>query len=195
VRPSKHIFSIVIHCFTCFCEGGSFLARCLGIEWEMLLLNARKTCWLTDLSRPQGPYIYRLDSYIHSHIRHHIYIRLHIRLHWYEPLSWGISSYTNCISNGPEAHDAGTHAIRKADNSAEWLSDTVKQSCPTDEVGTSLVLYKHSRKVLLQASLQVKVCHSNCLPQVSVVRLLTITKLLSSTACCNSINLSHSNNK
>jgi len=23
-------------------------------------------------------------------------------LHWYEPHSWGISSYTNCISNGPE---------------------------------------------------------------------------------------------
>jgi hypothetical protein len=65
--------------------------------------------WLI-FSRPEGKYIYRLDSHIRIHIRIHIYIRLHIRLHWYEPLSWGISSYTNGISNGPEAHDAGTHA-------------------------------------------------------------------------------------
>ena len=71
--------------------------------------------WL-DLSRAEGPYIYRLDSHIHIHIPLHIYIRLHIRLRWYEPLytdeplSWGISSYTNYILNGPEAHDAGTHA-------------------------------------------------------------------------------------
>jgi len=74
------------------------------------ILDALKTCWFTDLSRPEGPYIYRLVSYIHIHIRLHIYLRLLIRLHWYEPLCWGICSYTNCISNGPdEAHDAGSH--------------------------------------------------------------------------------------
>jgi hypothetical protein len=54
--------------------------------------------WLINLLEARSPYIYRLVSHIHSHIRLHIYLRLH----WYEPHSWGISSYTNYISNGPE---------------------------------------------------------------------------------------------
>jgi hypothetical protein len=60
--------------------------------------------WLI-FSRPEGPYIYRLDSLIHSRI--HIYIRLHIRLHWYEPLSWYklcIRS-TNCLQASKRTRD------------------------------------------------------------------------------------------
>jgi hypothetical protein len=61
-------------------------------------------------SRGRKAPIYTDLTPIYSHICHHINICLHIRLLWYEPLSWGITSYTNRISNGPEAHDAGTHA-------------------------------------------------------------------------------------
>jgi hypothetical protein len=99
-------------------------------------LDARKTCWLTDLSGPDDPYIYRLDSYIYIHIRIYIhiciYIHLHIHLHWYEPLSW----YRLCIflyetptaykpGNGPETadgaetHDADTQATGRVAQSAQ----------------------------------------------------------------------------
>jgi len=82
-------------------------------------LYAWKTCWLTDLSRPEGPYIYRLVSHILCHIRLHIYLRLLIRLHWYEPLCTDTSRSSEAYLHTPtayqtdlscEAHDAGTHA-------------------------------------------------------------------------------------
>ena len=46
----------------------------------LLWMLERLVDWLI-FSRPEGPYIYRLDAYIYIHIRIHIYIRLHIRLH------------------------------------------------------------------------------------------------------------------
>jgi hypothetical protein len=78
-------------------------------EMPAVTLDASKTRWLTDLSRAEGPYIYRLVSHFHSHIRLHIsypfaypFALIWAVLYLYEPLSWGISSYTNCILNGPE---------------------------------------------------------------------------------------------
>jgi hypothetical protein len=104
-----------------------------GVCEQTVTLDAFKTCWLTDLSRPEGPYIYRLVSHIHSHIRFHIsypfaypFALIWAALHWYEPLCWGISSYTNCISNGPEQwgsrcrYTCNTNRIEEA----EWVSVT-----------------------------------------------------------------------
>jgi len=39
---------------------------------DFVTLDTSKTSLLTDLSRPEDPYIYRLVSHIHSHIRLHI---------------------------------------------------------------------------------------------------------------------------
>jgi hypothetical protein len=62
------------------------------------------TCWLTDLSRPEGPYIYRFVSHILSHIRLHIYLRLLIRLHWYEPLCTDTSRSPEAYLHTPTAY-------------------------------------------------------------------------------------------
>jgi hypothetical protein len=69
---------------------GVCLVTCLVGSWgraDCVLLWMLLTLvdWLLEARRPV--YVYRLVSYILSHIRLHIYLRLLIRLHWYEPLS------------------------------------------------------------------------------------------------------------
>jgi hypothetical protein len=96
------------------------------------------TCWLTWSLEGRRPYIYRLDSHIHIHIRLRIYIRLHIRLHWYEPLSWGISSYTNCISNGFEAYDVRTQVNRQQKLLNDELIDLSRRDTKTVYVQSTI---------------------------------------------------------
>jgi len=82
--------------------------------------DARKTCSLTDLSRPEGSQIYRLDSYIHIRIRIHIYsvcISVCTDMRRSPDTDYAYETPTAYKrANGPETtdgaatHDAGTHA-------------------------------------------------------------------------------------
>ena len=74
---------------------------------------------MTDLSRPEGPYIYRLVSHIHSHIRLHISYPFAYPFALIELLCTDMSCSPEAYLHTPtayqtdlscEAHDAGTHA-------------------------------------------------------------------------------------
>jgi hypothetical protein len=68
-----------------------------SLAWLIDLLEARRPVYIQTCLPYSQPYS---SPYLSPFA--HPFALIWAALHWYEPHSWGISSYTNCISNGPE---------------------------------------------------------------------------------------------
>jgi hypothetical protein len=69
------------------------------VDW--LISQGQKACIYSDFS---SIYTTQSSSYLSSYLAPFAYPfeLINAALDWYEPLSWGISISTHCISNGPE---------------------------------------------------------------------------------------------